>query len=95
MTERITNIDRPVPERDPGPRRRLDGQAMRERDQRIAELLAAHVPFRTIAARLGISLGSVQKAVARLRGAGTERETRITRTPSHRSRFDRASDDAW
>jgi hypothetical protein len=93
MTERISDIDKPVPERDPG-RRRLDGEAMRRRDEQIAKLIKAHTPWRVIASRLQISLGSVQKAVARINGV-TPRQ-RTTRTPpSHRSRFDRAGDDAW
>jgi hypothetical protein len=94
MAERISNIDKPVPERDPDTRSRLDGEAMAQRDTQIAALIAAHTPYRVIAGRLGISMGSVQKAVARLRGTPTPRQRR-TRVPTHRSRFDTSADDTW
>jgi transposase-like protein len=42
---------------------------MRECDARVAELRRAGVPFRVIAARLDMSLGSVQKSVRRTREA--------------------------
>ena len=61
----MTVVRRPVPERDPTDRTRLDGEAMRERDDRVAALRRQGVPFRVIAARLGMSLGSVQKSVRR------------------------------
>jgi DNA-binding CsgD family transcriptional regulator len=92
--ERISNIDRPVPERDPGSRRRLDGEAMRDRDTQIAKMLAQHVPYRTIAVRLDMSYGSLQQAVRRLRGEVPERERKV-RVPQHKSRFDRSTDEDW
>ena len=61
------------PERDPGARSRLDGQAMRERDEQVAKLYRAGVPFRAIAARLDMSLGSVQKAVQRIQAGRSPR----------------------
>jgi hypothetical protein len=64
VTERIYS-DRPAPEFDPSIRRRLDTQDMRERDAEVARLRRQRVPFRVIAARLGMSLGSVQKSVRR------------------------------
>jgi S1-C subfamily serine protease len=67
-------------------RRRLDGDQMRQRDAAVARLLAAHVPYRVIAARLDMSLGSVQKAVARIRAATPARE-RVVKVPRHRSRW--------
>jgi DNA-binding CsgD family transcriptional regulator len=92
MAERISDINRPVPERDPDYRRRLDAEAMRERDARIAKLLRSRVPFRVIAARLGMSVGSVQKAVARIRAGGLPPE-RTLPAPRHRSRFDTSAND--
>jgi hypothetical protein len=66
VTERIRDRgDRPVPEFEPGARRRLDTQEMRERDAAVARLRRQRVPFRVIAERLGMSLGSVQKSVRR------------------------------
>jgi hypothetical protein len=93
MTERIYTDDRPAPERDPGARRRLDPEAMRERDALIAKMLAAHVPYRRICARLGMSYGSLQQSVRRLRGEVVQRE-RVVRVPQHKSRFTSA-DDRW
>jgi DNA-binding CsgD family transcriptional regulator len=85
--ERIRDLrDGPRPERDPGSRRRLDGDQMRQRDAAVARLLAAHVPYRKIAARLDMSLGSVQQAVARIRAATPARE-RVVKVPRHRSRW--------
>jgi hypothetical protein len=52
----------------PGTRRRLDDEAMAARDAQIARMRAAHVPFRVIAARLGCSVGSVQKSLRRSGG---------------------------
>ena len=51
---------------DPCMRRRLDGQEMLDRDEQVARLREQGVPFRVIAARLGCSLGSVQKAERRV-----------------------------
>lgn len=51
--------------KDPSDRRRADGDTQLRRDAEIAALREASVPFRVIAARLGISLGSVQKALRR------------------------------
>jgi DNA-binding CsgD family transcriptional regulator len=59
--------------RDPNTRRRLDGQAMMDRDEQVARLREQGVPFRAIAARLGCSLGSVQKAVRRARARRADR----------------------
>jgi DNA-binding CsgD family transcriptional regulator len=94
--ERIRDMrDRPAPQRDPGTRRRLDAEQMAQRDAQIATLLAAHVPFRTIASRLDMSLGSVQQAVRRLRGQVPVRERKV-RVPHHKSRFDRDTDEkSW
>lgn len=66
MPERISSAHWPTPERDPGSRQRLDREQMRERDDKIAKMLKQHVPYRTIAARLNMSLGSVCKAVNRI-----------------------------
>ena len=52
-------------ERDPLDRRRVDGQAQRNRDAEVARMRRAGVPFRTIAERLDMSLGAVQKSVRR------------------------------
>ena len=60
-------------ERDPNMRRRLDGQELLDRDQQVATLREQGVPFRVIAARLGCSLGSVQKAVRRAHARRAER----------------------
>ena len=60
-------------ERDPNMRRRLDGQEMLDRDEQVARLREQGVPFRVIAARLGCSLGSVQKAVRRVQARRAER----------------------
>ena len=50
---------------DPNDRRRIDAEAQRDRDAEVAKLRRQGVPFRVIAARLGVSLGCVQKAVRR------------------------------
>lgn len=92
MTIRDRREARAAPERDPGQRKRLDAEQMRRRDAQVARLLKARVPFRTIAERLDMSLGSVQKTVLRLRAAPAARERKV-RTPAHRSRFAVASDD--
>ena len=60
-------------QRDPNMRRRLDGQEMLDRDEQVATLREQGVPFRVIAARLGCSLGSVQKAVRRAHARRAER----------------------
>jgi hypothetical protein len=60
-------------ERDPNMRRRLDGQEMLDRDEQVATLREQGMPFRVIAARLGCSLGSVQKAVRRAHARRAER----------------------
>jgi hypothetical protein len=60
-------------EKDPNMRRRLDGQEMLDRDEQVATLREQGVPFRVIAARLGCSLGSVQKAVRRAHARRAER----------------------
>jgi hypothetical protein len=59
--------------RDPNMRCRLDGQAMMDRDEQVARLREQGVPFRVIAARLGCSLGSVQKAVRRVQARRADR----------------------
>jgi hypothetical protein len=51
--------------KDPNDRRRVDGDMQLKRDAQVAALREAHVPFRVIAKRLGMSLGSVQKALRR------------------------------
>jgi DNA-binding NarL/FixJ family response regulator len=53
------------PERDPGARPRLDGDAMKVRDREVARLRRQGVSYRMIAARLNMSLGSVQQSVRR------------------------------
>lgn len=69
VTERIRDLrDRPAPERDPDARRRLPTQEQRERDARIARLLVFR-SYREVAALLGISVGGVQRSVARTRAA--------------------------
>ena len=60
-------------ERDPNMRRRLDGQEKLDRDEQVARPREQGVPFRVIAARLGCSLGSVQKAVRRVQARRAER----------------------
>ncbi len=54
-------------------RRRLDGQAMLHRDAEVARLREQSVSFRVIAARLGCSLGSVQKALRRVQARRADR----------------------
>jgi DNA-binding CsgD family transcriptional regulator len=49
------------------PRRRLDGQEMMERDAEVARLRDQNVSFREIAKQLRCSVGSVQKAVERIK----------------------------
>jgi hypothetical protein len=51
--------------KDPNDRRRVDPETQRRRDAEVARLRAAKVPFRTIAERLNMSLGAVQKALRR------------------------------
>jgi hypothetical protein len=46
-------------------RRRVDGDTQLKRDAQVAALREQHVPFRAIASRLEMSLGSVQKALRR------------------------------
>jgi len=57
--------ERLVPEREPEARRRLGTQEQWERDQRVAKLLEFGVSYRDVAARLGCSLGAVQRSVQR------------------------------
>ena len=52
-------------ERDPNDRRRVDAETQRRRDAEVARMRRAGVPFRTIASRLDMSLGAVQKSVRR------------------------------
>jgi hypothetical protein len=52
-------------ERDPNDRRRADAETRRNRDAEVARMRRAGVPFRTIASRLDMSLGAVQKSVRR------------------------------
>jgi transposase len=52
-------------ERDPNHRRRVDADTQRRRDAEVARMRRAGVPFRTIAARLDMSLGAVQKSLRR------------------------------
>lgn len=59
--------DREAPEFEPGARRRLDGDEMLARDREVARLRRQNVPFRVIAARLNMSLGSVRLSVKRAR----------------------------
>jgi len=68
VTERIRTDRDDVPERDPGASRRLDGDAMLERDAEVARLLRRGWTYRAVAAQLGMSLGSVQKSVKRTGG---------------------------
>jgi DNA-binding CsgD family transcriptional regulator len=51
--------------KDPTARRRLSAEAMLRRDIEVVRLRQQGVTFRAIAARLGMSVGSVQKAVLR------------------------------
>jgi hypothetical protein len=46
--------------KDPNDRRRIPQEAMNRRDAEVARLRRAKVPFRVIAERLNMSLGSVQ-----------------------------------
>ena len=52
-------------ERDPTDRRRVDRQAQRNQDAEVARMRGDRVPFRTIAERLDMSLGAVQKSLRR------------------------------
>ncbi len=52
-------------ERDPNDRRRVDAETQRNRDVQVARLRSQGVPFRTIASRLDMSLGAVQKSLRR------------------------------
>ena len=66
MTERIRDLrDRPAPERDDTMRGRLPTQEQRERDAKVARMLAFGWTYRATAARLGVSLGAVQRSVQR------------------------------
>lgn len=65
MTAGFGPSGRLPPERDPSARGRLDGDAMIKRDREVARLRRQGVPLRVIAARLGMSLGSIQKSVRR------------------------------
>ena len=77
------------PERDPGARPRLDKEAMRERDDRIARLRREGLSQRQIAARLGITAGAVQRAISRLRAGTQPPPQRTSRPARHQSRFGR------
>jgi hypothetical protein len=46
-------------------RRRVDAQTQRNRDAEVTRMRQAGVPFRTIASRLDMSLGAVQKSLRR------------------------------
>jgi hypothetical protein len=50
---------------DPTARRRVDGQAQRERDAEVARMRGDRVPFRRIAEELNMSLGAVQESLRR------------------------------
>jgi hypothetical protein len=50
---------------DPNDRRRVAPERQRQRDAEVACLRRANTPFRVIAARLGMSLGAVQKSMRR------------------------------
>jgi hypothetical protein len=52
-------------ERDLNDRRRVDAETQRNRDAEVARMRREGVPFRTIASRLDMSLGAVQKAARR------------------------------
>ncbi len=54
-------------EQAPNIRQRLNGQEMPERDAEVARLRQLGESFRVIAKRLGCSVGSVQKAVGRIK----------------------------
>jgi hypothetical protein len=49
----------------PNGRRRVNAETQRNRDAEVARLRRAGMPFRTIAERLDMSLGAVQKSVQR------------------------------
>jgi DNA-binding NarL/FixJ family response regulator len=49
----------------PNDRRRVDAETQRRRDTEVARMRRAGVPFRTIASRLDMSLGAVQKSLRR------------------------------
>jgi len=86
----------PVPERDPGSRPRLDPQAMNERDAAIAKLLARGWSYRAIAAQLHCSLGTVTKAVTRLREGPRPPRPWTRPKPVHRGGpFGDRTDDNW
>ena len=51
--------------RDPNARRRVDGQAQRDRDAEVARMRGDRVPFRRIAEELNMSLGGVQESLRR------------------------------
>jgi DNA-binding CsgD family transcriptional regulator len=71
-------------ERPPGSRRRLDGDAMIERDAEVARLRRQNVPFRVIAKRLKMSLSQVQAALTRTTAARMARMDRPERQPGSR-----------
>ena len=52
-------------ETDPNHRRLVDADTQRRRDAEVARMRRAGEPFRTIAARLDMSLGVVQKSLRR------------------------------
>ena len=51
--------------KDPNDRRRIPQEAMNRRDAEVAKMRRQGVPFRSIAERLDMSLGAVQKAAKR------------------------------
>ena len=53
------------PTNDPNHRRRVEPETQRARDAEVARMRRAGVPFRTIASRLDMSLGAVQKSLRR------------------------------
>jgi hypothetical protein len=71
--------DRPVTEeRPPGARRRLDGDGQLKRDLKITRMRRRGLSLRAIATELGMSLSSVQAALAR---TTAQRMQRMDRAP--------------
>jgi DNA-binding CsgD family transcriptional regulator len=60
--------------KDPNDRRRIPQEAMNQRDAEVARLRRAGVAFRAIGERLDMSLGAVQKALARAQKRSLEHE---------------------
>lgn len=65
---------------DAGERKRREKEERDLRRLRIAEMLLAHVPYRTIGAQLGISKSMVAKEVALIRAEWRERAARAYQT---------------